>query len=435
MLLAIVLGCSPCTGLVADPAGAAPEGAVEHLEAVYAAWIADVGAERVCVDRVVIAEEYGSGAIQRDAGAYTVGFGPRAAQWGGSLRRGLCQALDLEEGLSAELEAVDPELGFLSVCADGPPAIGWPEVHAAACGEATVSASDRFLVDRVYVNAEPAPYVPLSMLPGSAVIAQVAEPLNVVAGDGVIGVLSYAEGNERVSVVDPETGATEVVLAAPEGEYGWTNLVGGSDLALVHLATWTTADAARAYDVTPIGGPTWPLTTDVYLEAMAVSEGVLYAAPWQASGSQLATLRLDTGEQGALPLPAPTEGEAIWVRRMVSAPGGVVAELEDVSLLDLEGSLGVHVYRTFLARSDGVVWTELPVSGSPLGVTSDGRLLATFTPEPNTAYGTYALTTGDLALSESVCPETTGIPTVVVGETAYAVGRDAWLMLTPYALE
>jgi hypothetical protein len=425
--------------VVSDPDGVAQAGTVANLEAALADWM-DWTGDAVCVDRITVKADTNAFDAYKWPGSWRFEVEPSATSAKWTTYEALCFALDQDQGLSDGLtsrDAEDRQSVFLNTCRLGPPAVGWPEVHEAACGASDVDDVETLVGDQVYTEAEAHPYETLGTTEGTAVHAAVAGAMEVVrAGEGLLAQTRDAgTGLVTFDYVDPAAGVVTVVSDALEQT---PFLVVGGDEAAVALTLDNGGYTEWVLDPDTLSVTTFSADVGIEPSFGAIHDGVLYLATEIGYSQELAALDLATGVVSSVALPAPAAPEVTIVESLTATPDGLVAELMEATVESSGDFTSIGVGRTYMARWDAATdtWSELgDVELRDAASTPDGVLVGRVIPYPNTVFGAYDPDTDRLLLSDTVCADGADFPTVLIDETAYVVRmEDTEIVLTPLAL-
>jgi hypothetical protein len=442
LVLVALLGCDasgPCGApTFEDPDGL---GGLDALRDAFDAWVGWAGAGRVCLGAVEVGEADDSYVLVPGAwGALTID--PDVDDPANTLHRGLCQALDLWEGLldadpTLYAEWRDPAFLFTLDCGAGPRAWDLLDATGAACGDSPALTRERLLRDVVYPLA-PA-LTPGSLALSDGGIVRLDEGAGAGAGQLVaVGALADAlivvreapaekKGTSTITaqLVDPDTGAVTTVLTHT-GPTPRTWLYTGPDAAALLLY----ADDVLTVWTMPADGPATSRAPDLRAPvAGAVSGGTLYTAH-DYFPTALDTLDLATGALGTVAIPDVPHD--LNINALAAAPGGDVLAYGEVEIDGPSATIGSPV----LARYDAATatWIELArdLGSAPVGVTADGRLVGAWAGGDGLGYGTgggvagaWDLTSGTLAVASTVCTTAVGAPDAVTSDRAWWATRDA----------
>lgn len=413
MLLALVLaGCTPCAGVVSDPAGLAPD-AHANMAATLADWLAAVGPDRVCVDRLsVVADlEPDDWAVVDGVGSYAVDLGAAAASSSHAVRKGLCQALDIEEGLSARLP--DPGLDaldtFVCLCDTVPPELPFVEQHIQACGDDGLDADTVFLATEVYREVQREAGV-LDTTEGVPLIVEGASTI-VAAGGALWATVPIADSLDVVEV-DPASGATTYVESFATG-VGDTEVVGGDGVAVL-TCSWEPDIRCM---VSLVGeGLLATFAADDLLSALTVASD----AVWLQASNTHRLYRVDRADGSVTEVPRPAE---------YLVPRWAVATAAGLYVTFTYGYSGGADDYVSAVWADGA-WEIVPDGEEliPVGALDGGVVGATV------VFPVVARVAGDAwAVSDTLCA--TDPPELVAGDVAWNMAQvDGGLRLTPYTL-
>lgn len=410
MLLALVLaGCTPCAGVVSDPAGLAPD-AHATMAATLADWLAAVGPDRVCVDRLSVVSdlEPEQWAAVDGIGSYAVDLGPEAAASPHAVRGGLCETLDMEEGLSARVpdpgdDALDT---FLDLCASDPPELPFAEQHIQACGD-DLDADAVFLATQVYTAAQRDADV-LDATAGAPIVVEGVS--RVVAAGGTLWATIPVGDSMDVVQVDPATGATTYVESFTTA-VGYSEVVGGDRVAVLTCA----GEAEMRCLVELVGeGLVATFAADDLLSGLTVAADAVWLR-----GSNGGLYRVDRADGSVTEVPAPvTELRPGWA---VSTAAGLYVTFT----YGYSGGADDYVAAVW---SDGA-WELVPDGDEliPIGVL-DGAVVGRTVVTP-----VLARVEGDRwAVSDTLCGDDVAH---VAGDVAWSsTPIDGGVRLTPYTL-
>ncbi len=378
---------------IVDPKDLLGERAEAAMKAAYAEFLAQVGEERIQLERAVVRR---MGPVKWALAPRTGWVHPEYRRRRPMVRAWLCIDLSRQEGHKRTWrERFGEELSFVCACAEPSPSYPWRDPLVAACGPDVESAQQRYLLNEVFVldrpgrsdgalSVEEGSWVRLGLLEGESA-GSGAVPLG---GRVLVAVSSREDGwfSDRIVAVDPSAGSSVQVLGLRGPHAAPVQLVPGTDRALILRrastgpeAWWVDPTSLVAEPVTipgSLGG--WPEAVVGDLVVVRRSDG--------EPGLPLDLLDLSDGTRIAVPAPELPGLDIVTVGRVIPVQGGLLAFAIGRSPVEagpVHGTQVTGTKETVVLRFDlaGNTWSELlrGLPFTPVGVREDGLVVGELT--------------------------------------------------------